>query len=180
MKPLFIMIGMAALTFVLLKPGINTANAIEPLPLPEFTQTQPSDWLESSPLTKADLQGKVVLMDIWTFACWNCYRSFPWLNGLEEKLKDEPFQIIGIHTPEFDYEKKRSAVEAKMKEFKLHHPVMMDNHFKYWKKLNNQYWPTFYLVDKKGTVRYRFIGETHANTSKAEQIEQAINILLRE
>ena len=88
--------------------------------------------------------------------------------------------MIGIHTPEFDYEKKRSAVLAKMNEFGLEHPVMLDNDFKYWKRLNNQYWPTYYLIDKKGMVRYRFIGETHANTTKAMQIEQAIETLLNE
>lgn len=181
MKSLFIMLGMAALTFVLLKPSIETANAeISPFPLPEFTQTEQNDWLKSKPLKKADLKDKVVLLDIWTFACWNCYRSFPWLTGLEASLKDQDFQVIGIHTPEFDYEKKRSAVLAKMNEFKLDHPVMLDNHFKYWKKLNNQYWPTYYLVDKQGMVRYRFIGETHANTTKAKQIEQAIETLLNE
>ncbi|GAA6135240.1 hypothetical protein NBRC116188_20300 [Oceaniserpentilla sp. 4NH20-0058] len=181
MKSLFIMLGTAALTFVLLKPSIQSANAeINPFPLPEFTQTEQNQWLKSKPLNVEELKGKVLLVDIWTFACWNCYRSFPWLNQLEASLHNQDFQVIGIHTPEFDYEKKRSAVLAKMSEFELDHPVMMDNDFKYWKRLNNQYWPTYYLVDKKGMVRYRFIGETHANTNKAAQISSAIAILLKE
>lgn len=119
-------------------------------------------------------------MDIWTFACWNCYRSFPWLNRLENKYSNRPFQVVGIHTPEFDYEKNRSAVESKVKDFKLHHPIMMDNDFAYWEKLNNQYWPTFYLIDKQGQVRYRFIGETHSNTRQSNAIESAIELLLNE
>ena len=91
MKSLFIMIGMAALTFVLLKPSINAANAIEPFPLPEFTQTEQNQWLKSKPLKVDELRGKVVLMDIWTFACWNCYRSFPWLTDLETRLSGADF-----------------------------------------------------------------------------------------
>ena len=67
-----------------------------------------------------------------------------------------------------------------MNEFKLNHPVMIDNNFTYWKALNNQYWPTFYLIDKNGNIRYRYIGETHADTKKSHKLEQAINLLLAE
>lgn len=161
--------------------SISPASAeLTPYPLPEFSQTDHASWIHSKPLSKNDLKGKVILMDIWTFACWNCYRSFPWLNGLEQQFKDKNFGIIGIHTPEFDYEKKRDAVIEKAKEFNLHHPIMMDNNFVYWKKLKNQYWPTYYLIDKQGQVRYKFIGETHANTRKATAIESAIEKLLAE
>ena len=170
-----------ASTLFIFNDFIEPANAeVSPYPLPEFTQTEAKYWINSEPLSKEDLKGKVILMDIWTFACWNCYRSFPWLNSLETKYTDKPFSIIGIHTPEFDYEKDLSAVKKKAEEFKLHHPIMMDNNFAYWKKLNNQYWPTYYLIDKKGMVRYRFIGETHADTRKSEAIESAIDILLSE
>lgn len=151
-----------------------------PFPLPEFTHQSTEAWINSEPLTLAELQGNVTLVDIWTFACWNCYRSFPWLNEVEEKYRTKGLQVIGVHTPEFEYEKKRASIEAKMKEFKLKHPVVIDNDFSYWRALENKYWPTFYLVDKQGIVRDVFIGETHVGTSKAKHIEQAIERLLAE
>ena len=181
MRSTFIFLCFLTATIGIFYNSISPANAkVKAYSLPEFTQTSADAWINSPPLSKSDLKGKVTVMDIWTFACWNCYRSFPWLNSLENKYKSKNFQLVGIHTPEFDHEKNRSAVEAKVKEFKLHHPVMMDNDFAYWQKLNNQYWPTFYLIDKQGQVRYRFIGETHGNTRKSNAIESAIELLLNE
>ncbi len=148
--------------------------------LPEFTHTRPSEWINSAPLTRADLRGKVVLIDVWTFACWNCYRSFPWLNELEATFKDQPFTVIGVHSPEFEYEKERANIEQKVKEFKLHHPIMIDNDFSYWKALGNKYWPSFYLIDKEGKARGYWIGETHSGDKRAEAIESAIRGLLAE
>lgn len=148
--------------------------------LPEFSGRAPSVWLNSEPLKVADLRGKVVLLDVWTFDCWNCYRSFPWLKSLESRLADKPFQVIGIHTPEFSHEKKRANVERKLAEFGIEHPVMMDNDFAYWKALSNRYWPAFYVVDKKGEIRGRFIGETHAGDRNARRIEALIETLLAE
>ncbi len=156
------------------------ASKIVARPAPEFTQTSPDAWLGSKPLTIADLRGKVVLLDFWTFSCWNCYRSFPWLNALETKFKDKNFQVIGIHSPEFDHEKDRSAIEASMKKFKLKHPTMMDNDFAFWKKMGNRYWPSFYLIDKRGFLRHIFIGETHDADPRAKQVEMAIRQLLDE
>lgn len=151
-----------------------------PLRAPEFTQMDSSAWFNSEPLSIKDLRGKVVLLDIWTYGCWNCYRSFPWLRGVEEKFVDQDFQVIGIHTPEFDREKEKDSVEKKIAEFMLHHPVMIDNDFAYWRALNNRFWPTYYLIDKKGKIRNVFIGETHAGDSRAVRIESAITALLEE
>ncbi len=148
--------------------------------LPEFTHQNPSDWFNSQPLALSDLKGKVVLIDFWTFGCWNCYRSFPWLNDLEERLKDKDFLVIGVHTPEFEHEKDLNRIAAKIKEFKLHHPVMVDSDFSYWKAMNNRYWPTFYLVDKQGNIREKFIGETHKGDKRAQKIEASIQHLLTE
>ena len=127
-----------------------------------------------------DFKGKVLLIDFWTFECWNCYRSFPWLNSLEKSYHSKGLEIVGIHSPEFEREKKRNAIQEKMKAFKLKHPVMMDNDFAYWHAFNNQYWPAFYLIDAKGEVRYRFVGEVHTNTAKAKSISQAVEKLLKE
>lgn len=147
---------------------------------PEFTGHNTVDWINSPPLKLADLHGHVVLLDVWTFECWNCYRSFPWLNDLEARLGPRGLKVIGIHSPEFERERDASAVRRKVAEFGLGHPVMLDNDFRYWRALNNQYWPAYYLIDKQGRLRARFVGETHKNTAQARRIEQAITALLAE
>jgi len=156
------------------------AKPLESRPAPEFTQTSPDAWINSSPLTSGVFKGKVTLVDFWTFECWNCYRSFPWLNALEKRMQTRDFQVIGIHTPEFDHERVRESVVSKSREFGLEHPVMMDNDFAYWNAVNNRYWPAFYLVDKEGKLRHLFVGETREESSKARQIEAAIEALLTE
>lgn len=156
------------------------AQAEDPRPLPAFTNPNPAEWFNSKPLKVEDLRGTVVLVDVWTFGCWNCYRSFPWLNSLEARFADEPLQIVGIHSPEFEHEKDPEQVGEKIREFKLHHPVMMDNDFAYWRALGNRYWPAYYLVDKQGVIRNVYVGETHAGDRRARQIEADITALLAE
>lgn len=149
-------------------------------PAPEFTHKDPDAWINSEPLTLSQLRGQVVLVDFWTFDCWNCYRSFPWLNSVEERFKEEDFRIIGVHSPEFDHERQRHRVEAKVREFELQHPVMMDNDFSYWRAMENRYWPAFYLIDQSGIVRDAFVGETHSGDPRAKAIEASIEALLME
>ncbi len=158
----------------------GTVRATEPTPAPEFTHTAPSDWINSAPLRLTELRGKVVLMDVWTFGCWNCYRSFPWLKDLETRLAQKDFLVIGIHSPEFEHERERDKVVQKMAKFGLTHPVMLDNDFSYWRALGNRYWPAFYLIDKRGNLRHVFVGETHAGDQNARAMEQAIKTLLAE
>ena len=159
---------------------ISPTQAKESYALPEFTQTAPQEWLNSKPLSKQDLLGKVTLIDFWTFDCWNCYRSFPWLHGVEKQYSSKGFQIIGIHSPEFPHEKVHANIKAKIKEFNISNAVMVDNDMGYWRAMNNRYWPSYYLVDKKGRVRANFIGETHENSKQANKIEALIAQLLAE
>jgi thiol-disulfide isomerase/thioredoxin len=149
-------------------------------PAPEFTQTAPDQWINSPPLRLADLRGKVVLIDFWTFDCWNCYRSFPWLNDLARRLAPRGLVVVGVHSPEFQHERDPASVRHKVAEFGLRHPVMLDNDLRYWRALDNQYWPAYYLVDKRGRLRTHFYGETHAGDPRAQRIEQAIETLLAE
>ena len=121
-----------------------------------------------------------MLLDFWTFDCWNCYRSFPWLKELEQQFASEPFQVIGIHAPEFDHERVRENVVKKVAEFGLQHPVMLDNDFSYWRAMGNRYWPTFYLLDKQGRIRAYAVGETHRGDRNAKTIERTIRELLAE
>jgi len=152
----------------------------QPWSAPEFTQTSPADWLNSEPLTLRDLHGKVVLIDFWTFGCWNCTQSIPWLKQVEKEFSGTDLVVLGIHTPEFDHEKDRARVLEKTKEYGLTHPVMLDNNFAYWKAMGNKFWPAFYVIDKVGRVRALFIGETHSGDRSAMAIEQLLRRLLAE
>ena len=170
--------ALTVLAAVLAAPGANGRVLDNPRPLPEFTHTAERDWLASMPLTRADLAGSVTLIDVWAFECWNCYRSFPWLKSLEAKFADRDFRVIGVHAPEFEHERDRGNVAAKMEEFGLEHPVMIDNDFSYWRALGNRYWPTFYIVDRDTNVRGVFVGETHAGDRRAGAIEALVEQLL--
>lgn len=146
---------------------------------PAFTHTKPTEWINSPPLTWAQLRGKVVLLDVWTFDCWNCYRSLPWVNSLKQKFP-QGFEIVGVHTPELPQEYELANVRAKVREFGVTGPVMLDNDYSYWNALENRYWPAFYLVDTQGQIRARFIGETHADQAQALRVEEQIRSLLEE
>jgi len=163
--------------YMLLIAGISAAHWEK---APEFTHERAADWINSKPLRIADLRDKVVLIDVWTFDCWNCYRSFPWLKSVEDRYGPKGLNVIGVHSPEFERERDREAVAAKVREFGLDHPVMIDNDFTYWDALGNRFWPAFYLVDKQGRIRHRFFGETHEGDPRAGQIESAIEKLLSE
>lgn len=175
-----LIIGTAAVLALPLLQPVSGGTLEEPVSAPAFTHNQPRDWFNSGPLTWDDLEGKVVLLDFWTFDCWNCYRSFPWLRELEAELAPEGLQVIGVHTPEFAHEKVRKNVAAKIEEFMLHHPVMMDNDFSYWRAMGNRYWPAFYVIDKRGRVRAAYFGETHSGDRQARRIETVIRELLEE
>lgn len=149
-------------------------------PAPEFTHHADLDWLNSKPLTMASLRGSVVLVDFWAFECWNCYRSIPWLNGIERQHAKQGLTVISVHTPELPDEHKRNLLIDKVHEYQLRNPVMIDNDYSYWKAFHNQYWPAFYLIDRKGVVRGAFVGETHKGDGNARQIEAAIDALLAE
>jgi alkyl hydroperoxide reductase subunit AhpC len=147
---------------------------------PEFTHRTEAEWINSSPLTLRELRGKLVLIDFWTFDCWNCYRSFPWLHTVEERFGKHGLQVIGVHTPEFSHEKVRANIERKVQEFKLTHPIMIDNDFSYWKAMKNSVWPAFFIVDKQGSIRKVVIGETHVGDARARIVEAEIEKLLAE
>jgi len=178
MKWFSLIVGIIFTFSVISQSTTATSSMSTPDNIPEFTHQKQSDWINSSPLSVDQLIGKVVLIDMWTFDCWNCYRSFPWLNELESKYEMKGLQIIGVHTPEFAHEKIRSNIEAKVKEFKLRHPIMIDNDFSYWKRLNNRYWPSYYLFDQEGQLVYSHVGETHKGDGKAVVLENKVKQLL--
>lgn len=149
-------------------------------PAPAFTHTRAEDWINSPPLKLESLRGKVVLLDFWTFACWNCYRSFPWLNPVESRLRERGLVVIGVHSPEFDYEKVRASIQQKVVQYGLTYPVMIDSDMSYWNSVGNRYWPAFYLIDRQGRLRANYAGETHAGDANAQRIEADLDTLLAE
>ena len=128
-----------------------------PYPAPEFAET--TDWLNSAPLKMADLRGKVVLVDFWTYSCINCVRTLPHLTDWDAKYRDKGLVIIGVHSPEFEFEKKRENVADAIKRFGIQYPVVLDNNLATWKNFNNHYWPQHYLINKDGQVVYTHFGE---------------------
>ncbi len=126
-------------------------------PAPEFTGL--TNWINSEPLTVAGLKGKVVLVDFWTYSCINCIRTQPFLKALYANYKDSGFVIVGVHAPEFSFEKNPDNVRAAVKQDGLLYPIAQDNNLETWAAFQNQYWPASYLIDKDGRVRYTHFGE---------------------
>lgn len=126
-------------------------------PAPEFSGI--AKWLNSEPLTMAALRGKVVLIDFWTYSCINCIRTLPYVTKWFDTYKDRGFVVIGVHTPEFAFEKETSNVQDAIKKFGIHYPVAQDNDYATWQQYNNRYWPAEYLIDQRGNVVYTHFGE---------------------
>ena len=124
---------------------------------PEFTVG--STWLNSEPLTMAGLRGQVVLIDFWTYTCINCIRTMPFLREWQAKYAEQGLVIVGVHAPEFEFEKVTANVERAIAEFMLEYPTVQDNDFGTWRAYNNRFWPAKYLVDADGIVRYTHFGE---------------------
>ena len=132
-------------------------------------------WLNSPPLTSAELRGKVVLVDFWTYSCINCIRTIPYVRAWAEKYKDQGLVVIGVHAPEFAFEKNVDNVKKAIGDFKIGYPVAIDNDYRIWRAFENNYWPAHYLIDAKGQIRYQHFGE-----GNYPQTEQAIQDLLHE
>ncbi|MBT4124004.1 MAG: cytochrome c biogenesis protein DipZ [Candidatus Pacebacteria bacterium] len=132
-------------------------------------------WFNSEPLSISDLRGKVVLIDFWTYSCINCQRTFPYLKNWWEKYQDDNLVIIGVHSPEFEFEKNSENVQQALNDFGITYPVMQDNNFSTWKTYKNRYWPAKYLIDKDGNIRY-----THFGEGDYDETEKKIQELLEE
>ncbi len=129
------------------------------LPYPAPALDSKTDWINSEPLQLSNLKGKVVLIDFWTYSCINCIRTLPYLKDWYRKYHDQGLIIIGVHSPEFDFEKKLSNVKAAVAADGILYPVTLDNQYVTWRNYNNQYWPAHYLIDKEGQVVYTHFGE---------------------
>lgn len=139
--------------------------------LPEFQGI--SQWLNSSPLSIADLKDNVVLVQFWTFACINCQRTLPYITKWHRQYAAQGLKVIGIHTPEFAFERDINNIKRALRQHQITYPVPVDNEYKTWNAYENQYWPHLFLADRQGLLRYDHIGE-----GAYEKIEQTIRQLL--
>ncbi|MFY1663270.1 cytochrome c biogenesis protein DipZ [Pseudomonas sp. Pseu.R1] len=132
-------------------------------------------WLNSAPLSAEQLKGKVVLVDFWTYSCINCLRSLPYVKAWAEKYHDQGLVVIGVHAPEFAFERDVKNVTKAMADLGITYPVAIDNNYKIWRAFDNRYWPAHYFIDAKGQIRYHHFGE-----GAYDESERVIQELLRE
>ncbi|WP_219094472.1 cytochrome c biogenesis protein DipZ [Pseudomonas sp. UMAB-40] len=159
--------------------GAMKMSAKAPGALPIEGNLPPLDgavqWLNSPPLTAQALKGKVVLVDFWTYSCINCLRTLPYVKAWAEKYRDQGLVVIGVHAPEFAFERDVGNVTKAMKNLGINYPVAIDNDYKIWRAFNNEYWPAHYFADAQGRIRYHHFGE-----GEYAESERVIQQLLRE
>lgn len=177
--------GSAVTSQLDLLKGIEPVKYVDPPPsqnnlfnadykAPDFVGI--TKWLNTGhPITIKSLRGKVVLVDFWTYTCINCIRTLPHVTAWYDKYKDKGFVVIGVHTPEFQFEHKTSNVLNAIRMYHIHYPVAQDNDYSTWNNYNNEYWPAEYLIDANGVVR-----RTHFGEGEYGEMEMAIRDLLKE
>jgi thiol-disulfide isomerase/thioredoxin len=133
------------------------------------------EWFNSKPLTLNGLKGKVVIVDFWTYSCINCQRTLPYLRKWWSTYKDKGLVIVGVHTPEFEFEKNPKNLAQAIKDFNLQYPIVQDNDYGTWQAYENSYWPAKYFIDKDGYIRY-----THFGEGAYDESEKVIQKLLAE
>ncbi|HEU5102779.1 MAG TPA: redoxin domain-containing protein [Roseiflexaceae bacterium] len=160
--------------------GAGQSSAVQPTVVPA-TKPRPSGpaapgfdgggaWINSEPLDLAELgaQGKIVLIDFWTFGCYNCRNTLPYVKQWWAKYKDQGLVIVGVHTPEFDSERVLENVQEAVQREEIGWPVVQDNDYTIWRAYGNHYWPRFYLVDERGQIIYDHIGEGAYEQTEAQ------------
>ena len=158
-------------------PGF-AGDASVPVQLAEARAAAPnfvgiSKWFNSTPLSIGDLGGKVVLVDFWTYGCYNCVNTLPYVTKLYETYKDKGLVVVGIHTPEFPFERSAVNVQAALKRHGVTYPVAQDNDSATWNAWRNQYWPAQHIVDQHGNIVF-----SHAGEGQYEEIERTVRRLL--
>ena len=139
---------------------------------PEFAA---GTWINSDPLTLAGLQGRVVVVEFWTFACYNCRNTLPYVKRWDERYRDQGFTVVGVHSPELEEERAIENVRRETASLGIHYPVVTDNDYATWKAYKVEAWPTIFVLDKQGRIRWSHVGE-----GDYEETEGVIRKLLAE
>lgn len=159
-----ILVGLMGILFSMVLDHPREAQAFVDRPAPEIISPV---WINSDPKSLNSLRGKVVLVEFWTFGCYNCRNVEPQIKKWHQTYADRGLVVIGIHTPEFSYEKEVDAVKRYVQEKKIPYAVAIDNDFTIWNRYQNHYWPAMYLIDKRGVIRYIRVGEGGYRTTEA-------------
>ncbi|HXE76472.1 MAG TPA: redoxin domain-containing protein [Candidatus Xenobia bacterium] len=170
MKNLMVVLVMAALCA---PPALGTGKDVRPRIAPELPK---KGWLNTpaeEPLQLSELRGKVVLVEFWTFACWNCKNVLPYVKAWHEKYGPQGLVVIGVHAPELEHERKLENVKKAIRKQGITFPVVLDNDFDTWNRYQNEYWPTIYLIDANGQIVYVAIGEGDYGKTEA-RIQQLL------
>src|SRR5579859_506282 len=165
-------ISLERLNLMSLDPSYKRPSVGVGTPAPELEAT---GWLNCQPFRLADLRGYVTLVEFWTFDCVNCQNVLPHVLQWHQLYGSRGLVIIGVHTPEFRHERELKNVQAVVQQTGIQYPVVLDNDFSTWRAYRNRYWPSFYLVDRRGVIRYTHVGE-----GSYEQTRRAIEALLAE
>lgn len=185
MRQLFLLLGtlvVAVVGFLLWHRPMAPSRAEVPEEMrkaaPDFAPR--TQWLQSQPLTLEKLRGQVVVVHFWTFGCVNCIHNYPAYKAWHEKYAGKGVTVVGIHTPEFGHEADLERVRAKAEQNGLKFPIAVDNDQQNWKNWQNNYWPSIYLIDKKGQVRHRWEGELGSDGKGELLVREWIEELLAE
>lgn len=149
-------------------PMINTqAKPIDKSSFKKAAEISSPVWINSKPLDLKALKGKVVVVDFWTFACYNCKNTLPYFKDWDKKYRDQGLVIVGVHTPELSIERDIENVKQAVKDYEIQYPVAIDGDYSNWNRYNVWAWPTWYIVDKEGYIRYSHVGEGDYAASEA-------------
>jgi len=178
--PGILFLGLFWMSFIFATPQA-AAHSAKPQPssLPALFEAPEisglTHWINSKKISSMkELRGKVILVDFWTYSCFNCINTFPYVQSWHEKYAKDGLVVLGIHAPEFQFERKLDNVKQAVQKHGLTFPIALDNGFKLWRAYGNRYWPAFYLIDKNGVVRY-----THFGEGRYKETEAAIVSLLK-
>lgn len=174
MKPKLLRAALAVLSL----SGFGGSSTAMSASAPEFTHRDASEWINSAPLRLESLRGGVVLIEFWTFDCYNCRNTLPWLEAIHAQYGPRGLTVVSVHTPELPQERVPDNVRAAVRNLGIAYPVMIDTDFSYWRALGNRYWPAFYLVDRNGRVALTAFGELHRGTERGDRMEARIRELL--
>ncbi|HBB89865.1 MAG TPA: thioredoxin [Blastocatellia bacterium] len=133
------------------------------------------NWINSEPLKLKELRGRVVLVEFWTFGCYNCRNTLPFIKGWHDRYRNQGLIVIGVHSPEFDEEREVEKVRSQVASLEIHYPVVTDNDYQTWNAYNVEAWPTMFLLDKQGRIRWKHVGE-----GAYDEAERLIQQLLAE
>ena len=130
------------------------------------------NWINSEPLKLKELRGRVVLIEFWTFGCYNCRNTLPFIKGWHDRYRDQGLTVIGVHSPEFAEEREIEKLRSQVGSLRIHYPVVMDNDYATWNAYNVEAWPTMFLLDKQGRIRWKHVGE--GDYDEAERLIQQL------